>query len=191
MKSQLLLAAALLLAPLVPAAEIPLIVDKPQSRIEYAVTATMDSFAGTLTSYDLDLAADPAAAGKISRAELRFRFADLRSSNAKRDQQMRDWQSTEQFPECVFTLTALEPAATAGRFTARGQFIFHGMTRDLVFPVSLSSSDDDLHVIDGEARIDTRDFGLPIIRKFGLLKVDPVVVVKLHLQARPAAEPAK
>lgn len=190
MKSPLLLAAALLLAPFaafLSAAETPLIVDKQQSRIEYAVTATMDTFSGKLTAYDLDLASDPAATGKISRAELRFRFTDLRSNNVKRDQQMRDWQNTEQFPECIFTLTALEPAATAGRFTARGQFIFHGMTRDLVFPVSLSHSEDGLHVIDGEARIDTRDFGLPIIRKFGLLKVDPVVTVKLHLQARPAA----
>jgi polyisoprenoid-binding protein YceI len=194
MKSPLFLA-ALLLAPLthayLSAAETPLITDKQQSRIEYAVTATMDSFSGKLTAYDLDLATDPAATGKISRAELRFRFADVRSDNAKRDQAMRDWQSTEQFPECIFTLTALEPAATPGRFTARGQFIFHGMTRDLVFPVSVSSSEDGLHVIDGEARIDTRDFGLPIIRKFGLLKVDPVIVIKLHLQARPAAEPAR
>jgi len=196
MKSPLFLAATLLLsAPftpaLLPAAETPLIVDKPQSRIEYAVTATMDSFSGKLVAYTLDLSSDPGTPAKITRAELRFRFADLRSDNAKRDQQMRDWQSTEQFPEAIFTLTALEPAATPGRFTARGQFIFHGMTRDLVFPVSISSSDDGLHVIDGEARIDTRDFGLPIIRKFGLLKVDPVVVIKLHLQARPAAEPAR
>ncbi|ATC64169.1 hypothetical protein CMV30_09485 [Nibricoccus aquaticus] len=194
MKSPLLpaLLAALLLtsfASRAPAAETPLIADKPQSRIEYAVTATMDSFTGKLISYTLDLSSDPATPAKITRAELRFRFADLRSDNAKRDQQMRDWQSTEQFPEALFTLTTLEPAATPGRFTARGQFIFHGMTRDLVFPVSISSSEDGLHVIDGEARIDTRDFGLPIIRKFGLLKVDPVVVVKLHLQARPA--PAK
>jgi polyisoprenoid-binding protein YceI len=181
-----LLFISLALAPCLHAIDVPLVLDKAQSRIEYTVKATMDSFTGKLTTYDLDLQYDPATPAKISRAEVRFRFTDLRSDNAKRDRDMRTWQSTEQFPECIFTLTALEPAATAGRFTARGQFIFHGMTRDLVFPVSLSRSEDGLHVIDGEARIDTRDFGLPIIRKFGLLKVDPVVVVTLHLQARPA-----
>lgn len=170
-----------------PAIETPLIVDKQQSSIDYSVTATIDSFVGKLANYELELANDPAATGKITRAELRFRFMDLRSDNSKRDQQMREWQNTEQFPECVFTLTALEPAATPGRFTARGQFVFHGMTRDLVFPVSVSSTEDGLHVIDGDARIDTRDFGLPIIRKFGLLKVEPVVTIKLHVQARPAA----
>ncbi len=190
MKTPLFLAALLFaaFASHATAAETPLIADKAQSTIEYAVTATMDSFTGKLSAYDLELARDPDDPARISRAELRFRIADLRSGNSKRDQQMRDWQSTEQFPEAIFTLTALEPAATPGRFTARGQFIFHGMTRDLVFPVSISSSNDGLHVIDGEARIDTRDFGLPIIRKFGLLKVDPVVVIKLHLQARPAPQ---
>jgi len=186
MKSVLLLA-VLLSAVGLHAAETPLIIDREQSRIEYTVSATMDSFTGKLVAYDLDLARDPSVTGQISRAELRFRFVDLRSGNNKRDQQMRDWQITEQFPECVFTLTALEPAATAGRFTARGQFIFHGMTRDLVFPVSISSSEDGLAVIDGEAKVDSRDFGLPIIRKYLVMKVDPVVTVKLHLQARPAA----
>jgi polyisoprenoid-binding protein YceI len=190
MKIHALIAAALLALPsLASAGETPLLIDKQHSQIEYAVAATLDSFTGKLTTYDLDLAYDPAATGNISHATLRFRFGDLTSGNAKRDQQMRDWQTVAQFPDCIFTLTALEPSATAGRFTARGQFIFHGITRDLVFPVSISSSNDGLHVIDGEARLDTRDFGLPIIRKFALLKVDPVVVVNLHLQARaPAAK---
>jgi polyisoprenoid-binding protein YceI len=185
MKIYLLL--SLLLAPLAHAIDVPLVLDKAQSRIEYTVKATMDSFTGKLTTYELDLRHDPAAPGKITRAEIRFRFNALSSDNLKRDREMNLWQNSEQFPECVFTLTALEPATTAGRFTARGQFIFHGMTRDLDFPVSISRSEDGLHVIEGEARIDTRDFGLPVIRKFVFLKVDPVVVVNIHLQARPIA----
>ena len=41
--------------------------------------------------------------------------------------------------------------------------------------------------LDGEAVLDTRDFGLPIIRMFGLLTVDPQVKVRFHLQAKPSA----
>jgi polyisoprenoid-binding protein YceI len=182
----LALALALLLAPLARALDVPLIVDKTRSRIEFSVKATVDSFTGKLTAYELELLHDPAAPGKISRAELRFRFGALKTGNEKRDQEMYHWQSNEQFPECVFTLTALEPAATPGHYTARGQLIFHGTTRDLVFPVSISTTPDNSYVIDGEARIDTRDFGLPVIRKLLLLKVDPVVVVGIHLQARPS-----
>jgi polyisoprenoid-binding protein YceI len=188
MKSFLLSAVILALASAsVRAAEFPLTVDKKNSRIEYAATATMGSFSGTVIAYTLDLMIDPEKPGKFTRAELHFRFADLRSGHNGRDQNMRDWQNTEQFPECVFSLIALEPAATPGRFTARGQFIFHGMTRDLVFPVTLTSKPDGLELIDGEARIDTRAFGLPVFRKFLVNKVDPVVTVKLHIEARPVA----
>jgi hypothetical protein len=181
-----LLFACLALTSWLHAFDVPLIVDKSQSRIEYTVKATMDTFTGTLSAYDLDLYHDPAALTKITRAELHFRFMDLTSANEKRDRHMRQWQATGQFPECIFTLTALEPGESAGRFTARGQFIFHGVARDLVFPVSLSTEENNLLVIDGEARIDTRDFNLPVIRKWSVIKVDPLVVVKLHLKARAA-----
>ena len=178
--------AAWLLAPVLPAAQTPLLVDKQLSRIGYAVAAPFgNAFDGTLTAYDLDLAADPSAAGGIARAEIRFRFTDLRSGHARRDQDMRDWQNTEQFPECIFTLTALEPASAAGQYTARGQFIFHGVTRELVFPVTIAEAGQGRRTIDGEARIDTRDFQLPPIRRFFLFEVDPVVVVKLHIIAAP------
>ncbi len=187
MKSLLFSAVTLLLAASSPAAETSLTVDKKASRIEYVVDSTMSSFTGSMSAYDLDLILDPEKPGRFTRAELRFRFSDLRSDHAGRDEDMRAWQNTEQFPEGIFTLTALEPAATSGRFTARGQLIFHGMTRDLVFPVTLTRKDNSLEIIDGQARVDTRDFGLPILRKFLVNKIDPVVTVKLHIEARPAS----
>jgi polyisoprenoid-binding protein YceI len=188
MKTPLLaLALTLLLAPLAHAIDVPLVVDKTRSRIEFNVKATMDSFTGQLTAYELELLHDPSAPGKISRAEIRFRFGALKTGNEKRDAEMYKWQSNEQFPECVFTLTALEPAATPDHYTARGQLLLHGTARDLIFPVTISTTADNSYLIKGEARIDTRDFGLPVIRKFMLLKVDPVVVVGLHLEARAAS----
>jgi iron complex transport system substrate-binding protein len=39
----------------------------------------------------------------------------------------------------------------------------------------------------GDASLDTREFGLPVIRLFGLLKVDPVVRVRFHLQGTAPA----
>ena len=85
--------------------EVPLSVDKQHSRIEYAVTATMDSFSGKLDAYDLAIANDATAVGNISRAELRFHFADLHSDSARRDQQMQAWENTREFPDCIFALS--------------------------------------------------------------------------------------
>jgi hypothetical protein len=55
---------------------------------------------------------------------------------------------------------------------------------DFPFTTSISNG---LVVLDGTAVLDTRDFGLPVIRTLWLLKVDPVVRVHFHLQGRPAA----
>ena len=49
------------------------------------------------------------------------------------------------------------------------------------FPIAVTS-DGRLLAIDGEAVLDTREFGLPVIRLLGLLKVDPQVAVRFHLQ---------
>jgi len=49
------------------------------------------------------------------------------------------------------------------------------------FPVKITA-DHRLTTIDGMAAVDTREFGLPIIRMFWVLTVDPVVHVRFHLQ---------
>ncbi len=66
---------------------------------------------------------------------------------------------------------------------AVGRLTFHGVTRDLRFPITLER-DGPLYSIDGDAPIDTREFGLPVIRRLAVLKVDPLVHVRFHLQGR-------
>jgi polyisoprenoid-binding protein YceI len=79
-------------------------------------------------------------------------------------------------------LTSLEPAtAPDSGFVAVGRLTFHGITRDLRFPASVIR-DTGNYAIDGDATVDTREFGLPIIRMMGVLKVDPLVHVRFHLQ---------
>ena len=162
------------------AAERVVAIDQKKSRIEYRVGVPLGSFTGTLAAYESIITADPGRAQPVTRAEIRFRFTDLRSDNAKRDQAMRDWQNTEQFPECVYTLISLDPAGAPNSFNAKGQFIFHGQARELVFPVIISAANGVIS-IKGDAVIDTRAFGVPPLRRWGLLKVDPEVKVAIAL----------
>jgi polyisoprenoid-binding protein YceI len=173
------LLAALLGGPL-SAAETPLILDSVHSHIEVAVKASLHSFTARLNTFDPRLAIDDA--GKIAAASVSFHFRDLFTGKADRDKQMHAWQQTDAHPDAAFKLTALEPAA-AGTFHAVGQLTFHGVTRELRFPATVTH-DGPLYAIDGDAPFDTRDFGLPVIRMFGVLKVDPIVHVRFHLQAR-------
>lgn len=163
------------------AAPAPLVVDTAQSRVEVVVKATVDSFTGTLDAYTADISVD---AGRVVAATFGFRFDQVHTGKDGRDTAMHEWQETPKHPDGLFTLKAIETGAD-GRLTARGSLVFHGVTKDIAFPVSVTT-DRKLYAIDGEAPLDTRDFGLPIIRKFALLKVDPVVKIRFHLQGAVA-----
>ncbi|HSI07789.1 MAG TPA: YceI family protein [Rariglobus sp.] len=155
----------------------PLVIDPAQSRVEIVVKATVDSFTGKLEAYKAAVAVE---GGHIATASFRFNCSAIRTGKEGRDEAMNDWLETTKYPEGVFTLASFEPAAE-GHFKACGILMLHGVSHEIVFPVSVIM-DRKVYAIDGEAPLDTRDFGLPVIRKFGLLKVDPLVKVRFHLQ---------
>ena len=160
------------------AAGSPLTMDRAHSRVEIAVKATADSFVGSLDNYEAVILVDER--GGITQARFGFKFADIRTGKPRRDAKMHEWQDTPHHPDGEFILQSLEPAA-AGRWLARGRLRFHDVTREVHFPIAVTS-DGRLLAIDGEAVLDTREFGLPVIRLLGLLKVDPQVAVRFHLQ---------
>jgi polyisoprenoid-binding protein YceI len=183
MRSTFLLA-GFLLAAAVPlaAADHAVVFDLARSTVEVAVKATVDSFTGRLSGYTLSAAADEG--GRITAARLDFRFRDVLTGKPKRDEAMHAWQDTANHPDASFVLAALTPDAD-GTQRATGRLTLHGVTRELSFPVRVTQAGAEL-AVDGDAAVDTRDFGLPVIRLMGLLKVDPVVHVRFHLQGRSA-----
>jgi polyisoprenoid-binding protein YceI len=172
-----------LMAVELSAVETVLVVDKANSRIEISVKATVDSFVGKLTDYFSTVRFDPDT-GKVTAAKIVFHFNDVKTGNERRDREMHVWQQTEKFPDGDFTLGALD-ASAEGKLTARGTLTFHGVTHALEFPVTITREGSGL-TVEGEAVVDTRLYGLPVIRKFALLKVDPLVGVHFHLSGAMA-----
>jgi polyisoprenoid-binding protein YceI len=161
------------------AADVPLVLDVTQSRVDVAVKATVDSFVGRLENYDAMVTVDPATA-QVTGARVAFHFSDVKTGNPDRDEQMHDWQGTTKNPDGVFVLAGLARAAD-GTQRATGALTFHGQEKEISFPVAVTH-EGERYAIDGDATLDTRGFGLPIIRKFMFLKVDPEVHVRFHLQ---------
>jgi polyisoprenoid-binding protein YceI len=176
-----------LLPVLAAASPTPLAIDPSQSRIEILVKTTVDSFTGTLGAYEADMLVDDE---QVTAANVKFRVADVHTGKEKRDDAMHAWQDTPRYPGGVFTLKSLTKTGGDGRMDARGLLTFHGVAREITFPVVIAISPK-RSVIDGEASVDTRDFGLPIIRKLGLLKVDPIVRVRFHLEGAVGGNPTK
>lgn len=179
-RPSLLVLAAGLFASGLFAAERVIEFDPAQSTVDIVVKATVDSFTGRLASYDLTGSVDET--GRIKSAHLTFRFREVLTGKPKRDKAMHAWQDTAAHPDADFLLTALTGDAAAGH-RAIGRFTFHGVTRELSFPVAIAQQGR-VYAIDGDAPIDTREFGLPIIRMMGVLKVDPIVHVRFHFQGR-------
>ncbi len=176
--------AASLLAVTMSAAEAPLTIDKASSHVEIAVKATADSFVGKLADYVATVLVDRDT-GAVTTSKVAFHFSDVKTGNEKRDREMNEWQQTEKFPDGDFTLDSLT-AVSPEKFTVRGRLTLHGSTHDISFPASIAREGARV-TVDGEAVVDTRVFGLPVIRKFAVLKVDPLVTVRFHLAGAVAA----
>jgi polyisoprenoid-binding protein YceI len=179
---RLLLIACLALIPF-GAAATPLAVDPASVKIEVAAKATMHDFTGKLATASVTLDGD-AAAGTISAATVRFAWTDLKTGDTSRDKEMLAW-ATAKSPEGVFLLIRLTPT-TPTTFTATGSLALNGQTREISFPVTIAKSPAGW-AVSGETTFDHRDWGLPKIRKFGMLTVNPVVTIRFSLTAKPEA----
>lgn len=175
---------ALTLAPQLFAASAPLVLDQERSSIKVSVKATMDSFTANLIAYDASITADPEAK-QVQSAQVKFHFADIKTGKDKRDTEMHHWQQTEQFPDCVYVMDSLKPG-TGDNYTATGKFTMHGVTKEIDFPVTISFQPNGSCKLDSEFALDTQNYGLSIFKKFGLLKVDPLLKIKFHLEGHAA-----
>ncbi len=162
----------------------PLAVDPASVKISVGVHATMHGFTGRLGTAAVALDGD-AATGAIAAATVRFAWSDLKTGDTARDREMVAW-ATGKSTEGVFTLAKLAPTSDAAVFTAAGTLALNGQTRDVAFPVKITRTASGWD-ISGETTIDHRDWGLPKIRKFGMLTVDPVVTISFSLSAKPGA----
>jgi polyisoprenoid-binding protein YceI len=182
-KCLLLLLAALAWPVAAPAASRTLVIDLAASRIQIDVSSTLDSFVAHLQAFDAAITLD-ASQGGVQAAQFHFLFGQLKTGEADRDQAMYGWEEIGRFPEGSFVLTAVSPAS-GRRFLARGRLRLHGVEREVVFPFTVGVEGRTL-AIDGETTLDTRDYGLPVFRKFLFLSVEPKVRVRFHLLGRLA-----
>lgn len=165
------------------AEETRLLVDRSQSRVEITVKATVDSFVARLEDFDVAITIDPES-GRVKSTTFHADLAAVKTGRADRDGDMNAWLQTARFPQVRFDLTAMD-SGPDGTLTARGRFQLHGQQHDVSFPVNVAVDRGSV-AIDGQAALDTRLFGLPVIRKFLFLTVDPVIHVRFHLIGSPA-----
>jgi polyisoprenoid-binding protein YceI len=152
-------------------------VDSQQSKIEVAVSATVDSFVGHLENYKANIDYTPTSSVP-EKASVTFDFKDLKTGNPSRDKEMLKWLDYSTKPSCNFTLSNWKTLGATNY--AEGSITIHGVKKTLDMPVAVGQTDTN-YTITGTADLNYRDFDLPIIRKMLLLTVDPHLHVSFHL----------
>ena len=105
----------------------------------------------------------------------------LHSGNALQDREMWKLIDSRRFPTIAADLRSLEEAGAGGRFKASGDVTLAGRQRRYEGSLTISREGERLHV-EGELRVDIRDFGLKP-PKLLMFKVEPEVNVRLRLVA--------
>jgi polyisoprenoid-binding protein YceI len=160
-----------------------LAIDRARSSVEVAVEATVDSFTARFYAFDADLSIPGGGIEGVS-GQVHFPLASLRTDDTDRDEQMYQWLQTARFPNAELSLASLV-RDNRGNYVAKGRLEFHGTARDVSFPLKIKL-DDGILTVEGDATLDTRDYGLPIYRRFLIFSVNPVVHVRFRITGRLA-----
>lgn len=151
--------------------------DRSESHVDIAVKSTATSFVARLEDFDVAITLDPESR-RIESTSFHAALAAVKTGRADRDHNMSVWLQTNEYPQVTFELRTVDRSPD-GALTALGRLQLHGQQHDVSFPITVAVSHG-LTVIDGAVTLDTREFGLPIIRFF-VLTVDPVVHIQFHL----------
>jgi polyisoprenoid-binding protein YceI len=153
-------------------------IDKALSVVVVNVKASPPhSFTVTLKDYEAEIQIDPVNK-QVESANFTFKFADLDSKKKKRDKKMRKWMDIQNHPDVRFTLTAVE--IIEGKTVGRGDFLMHGVSREITIPFDLTI-DGEKAILDGGTIINHHKWELETISLL-FLKVKPELNVHFHLE---------
>ena len=154
-----------------------LLVDPNDSVIDVAVNATGDDFVAKLTKFESKITL--ADSNHVpTAATIGWDFANLKTGKKSRDKEMLHWLNHAQTPRGRFVMTNCE--MKDGNFIVSGRLTMHEVARELSFPLKMLREGDRV-AFDGSVKLDHRDFDLPKIVKFVVLKVDPVVTIHFNI----------
>jgi polyisoprenoid-binding protein YceI len=152
-------------------------VDKSRSRIQVDAKATGHRFTGNLKSYEVDVEGDAVSLDPKS-FELKWKFKDLDTDDAKRDVEMLKWLGSND-EKGSFKLDKAW-VDDKGVPHGTGTLTIHGVSKSISFPYT-AKKDGEWVTIDGKVSMDYRNFDLPVIRAMAVMTVDPQLVVRFHV----------
>lgn len=116
------------------------------------------------------------------KAKLSLAVERLKSGNAFEDRELRRRIDARRFPTIDGELTELRETGTDGRYLARGDLTFRGVTNTYEDEIGITHVDNRTLKVEGEHTFDIRDFGMEPPRIL-MLRVAPDVSVRVEIIA--------
>jgi hypothetical protein len=119
------------------------------------------------------------------KMHVEFSIDQLKSGNGMQDREMQKLVDAKRFPKAAADLRKLEPSPSPNRYEAVGEVTLSGRSRTYNGEFLIANGGDSI-TVEGDLTLDIRDFGLTPPSLL-ILRVDPVLRVRLRLVARNAA----
>jgi hypothetical protein len=116
-------------------------------------------------------------------AKLSFPVDKLKSGNPFEDRELKRRIDARRYPTINGELSELRETAKDGRYLARGDLTFRGVTNSHEDEITVTQVDDRTLKLEGEHTFDIRDFNMEP-PKILMLKVEPEVSVRVEIIAQ-------
>jgi polyisoprenoid-binding protein YceI len=117
-----------------------------------------------------------------AKARLSLAVDKLSSGNRLEDRELKRRIDARRFPSIDGELGELRGGVTDGRYVARGDLTFRGVTNTYEDEIEIAQVDDRTLSLVGEHTFDIRDFGMDP-PKILMFRVEPDVKVRVEIQA--------
>lgn len=116
-------------------------------------------------------------------AELSFPVNKLSSGNPLEDRELKRRIDSRRYPTIEGKLNELRETGEDGRYLARGDLTFRGVSNTYEGEITITQVDDRTLKLEGEHTFDIRDFNMEPPRIL-MLKVEPNVTVRVEIIAK-------
>ncbi len=164
-------------------------VSRKDSWLTFEARATLHAVRGKTTEIDGYIEAAWDANGVLAidpapKMHVDFLVERLHSGNSLQDREITRVIDSTRFPRIAADLRELRPEQGPGSYAANGDITLAGRARPYAGHLTFLPAGESV-TIDGELVLDIRDFGIKPPSLL-IMKVDPIVKVRLHLVARTA-----
>ena len=144
------------------------------TEIWFDARATVADFQGRATAATGELVGGGGPAD--ARGWIEVRWADIDTKNGTRNRHLLQTVNADRFPVIRLDLTAVHP----GGDSVAGTLALHGVTRQVVWPVTVRLGTDTVTVA-ADFPVDMRDYGIKPPVKFLIARMGAVVTVHVRL----------